>query len=46
MFGICQIVLWLIGLLIDHFDTHKNWSVEIMGRYTGFLSLKVDILSV
>ena len=46
MFRICQMVLWLIGLLLDHFDPHKNWSVEIMGRYNGFLSFKVNILSI
>ena len=23
MFGICQMVLWLIGLLFDHFDPKK-----------------------
>ena len=46
MFGIFQMVLWLIGLLLDHFDPQKNWSVEIMGGYNEFLSLKMDILSV
>ena len=45
MYGICQMVLWLIGLLLDHFDPQKNWSGKIMGRYNGFLSLKVNILS-
>ena len=24
----------------------KNWSVELMGRYGGFLLLKVNILSI
>ena len=46
MFGICQMVLWLFGLLVDHFDSQKNWSVKIMERYNGFLSLKVNILSI
>ena len=46
MFSICQMVLWLIGLLLDHFDPLKNWSVEIMGKYNEFLSLKVNILSI
>ena len=46
MFGICQMVLWLIGLLLDHFDTQENWSVEIMGRYNGFFSWQVNILSI
>ena len=46
MFGICQMVLWLFGLLVDHFDSQKNWSVKIMKRYNGFLSLKVNILSI
>ena len=46
MFGMCQMVLWLIGLLLDHFDTQKNWSVEIMGRYNGFFLLQVKILSI
>ena len=38
--------LWLIGLLLDHFDPQKNWSIETMGRYTGFLSLEVNIRSI
>ena len=46
MFRICQMVFWLTGLLLDHFDPQKNWSVEIMGRYNGFLSFKVNILSI
>ena len=46
MFGICQMVLWLIGLLLDPFDPQKNWSVEIMGRYNGFFILQVIILSI
>ena len=46
MFGICPMVLWLIGLLLDHFDPQKNWSIEIMGRHTGFLSLEVNIRSI
>ena len=45
MFGICQMILWLTGLLLDHFDPQKNWSIKIMRRYDGFLSLKVNILS-
>ena len=46
MFRICQKVLWLNGSLLDHFGPQKNWSVKIMGRYNGFLSLKVNILSI
>ena len=46
MFEIYQMVLWLTGLLLDHLDPQKKWSVEIMGRYDGFLSLKVNILSI
>ena len=41
IFGIC-----LIGLLLVHFDPQKNWSVKIMQRFNGFLSLKVNILSI
>ena len=46
MFGIFQMVLWLIGFLFDHFEPQKNWSVKIMGIYNGFLSLKDNILSI
>ena len=47
MFGTCQVVLWVIGLLLDHFDLQKkNWNAEIMGKYNGFVSLKVNILSI
>ena len=46
MFGICQMVLWLVGLLLDHYDPQKNWIVKIMQRYNRFLSLKVNILSI
>ena len=46
MFGICQMVLWPIGFLRDHFDPRENWSVESLGRYNGFLSLKVNVLSI
>ena len=46
MFGICQMVLWLFWILLDHFDSQRNSSVEIIGRYNGFLSLKMNILSI
>ena len=48
MLGIYQMVLWLNGLLLDYFDPQKKlkWWVEIMGRYNGFLWLKMNILSI
>ena len=39
-------VLWVTGLLLDYFDSKKNWSDGIMRRYNGFLSLKVNIISI
>ena len=45
IFWTCQIVFWLIESYLDHFDPQKNWSAKITGRYNGFLSLKVNILS-
>ena len=44
--GICQMVLWLIGVLRDLFDPQNIWSAEIMYRHNGFLSLKINILSI
>ena len=48
MLGIYQMALWLNGLLLDYFDPQKKlkWFVEIMGRYNGFLWLKMNILSI
>ena len=48
MLGIYQMALWLNGLLLDYFDPQKKlkWWVEIMGRYNGFLWLKMNILSI
>ena len=33
MFGIFQMVLWLIGSLLDHFDPQKTWSVYVKEWY-------------
>ena len=46
MFAICEMVLWLIGLFLSHYDPQKNWSVKVIERYHKFLSLKVNILSI
>ena len=46
MFAICQMVLGLIGSLLDHFDLKENWSVYVKGWYNGFLPLKMNILSI
>ena len=46
VFGKCQMVLWLIMLLLYHFDLKKTRSTEIMWRRNGFLSLKGNILSI
>ena len=47
MFGTSWMVLLLIALLLDHFDSQrKPWSAEILGIYNGFLSLKKNILSI
>ena len=46
MFGICEMVLWLIGLLLHRSDSQKTWRVKIMGRSNKFLSLKVNLLSI
>ena len=46
MFGICQMVLWVIGLLLDHFDLKKLKRLSQGGRgvdlriYVRYCSLR------
>ena len=46
MFGICQMVLCLIRLLVDCFDPKRILNCQSFQRYNRFLSLKVNVLSI